>query len=49
MLFDLIDLLSNSNDFVCAWRNGEFYIEPSYVGASEHRRALGGLARSLRS
>ena len=28
MLFDLIDLMSNSNDFVCTWRNGEFYIEP---------------------
>ena len=29
MLFDLIDFLSNSNDVVCAWRNGEFYIEPN--------------------
>ena len=28
MFFDLIDLLSNSNEFVCTWRNGEFYIEP---------------------
>jgi hypothetical protein len=28
MLFDLIDLLSNSNDFVCRWRNGALYIEP---------------------
>jgi hypothetical protein len=28
MLSDLIDLVSNSEDYVCAWRNGELYIEP---------------------
>jgi hypothetical protein len=28
MMIDLIDLLSNTNDFVCTWRNGELYIEP---------------------
>jgi hypothetical protein len=42
MLFDLIDLLSNSNGFVCAWRNGEFYIEPvtpAQVNADERLAA----------
>jgi hypothetical protein len=28
MLSDLIDLVSNSGDYVCTWRNGELYIEP---------------------
>ena len=28
MLSDLIDLVSNSEDYVCTWRNGELYIEP---------------------
>ena len=28
MLTDLIDLVSNTQDYVCTWRNGELYIEP---------------------
>ena len=28
MLFDLIDLVSNAEDYVCTWRNGELYIQP---------------------
>jgi hypothetical protein len=29
MLLELIDLVSNSEDYVCNWRNGELYIEPN--------------------
>jgi hypothetical protein len=29
MLLELIDLVSNSDDYVCTWRNGELYIEPN--------------------
>jgi hypothetical protein len=29
MLPELIDVVSNSEDYVCNWRNGELYIEPN--------------------
>ena len=28
MLFDLIQLLSQPEEYVCNWRDGELYIEP---------------------
>ena len=28
MLFDLIQLLSRPEEYVCSWRGGELYIEP---------------------
>ncbi len=28
MLFNLIDLLAQPEKYVCAWRDGELYVEP---------------------
>jgi hypothetical protein len=33
MLFDLIDLLTRPEAYVCMWRDGELYVEP--VGQDE--------------
>ena len=31
MLFSLIDVLTRPEEYVCAWRDGELYIEPVAV------------------
>ncbi|MCK5711658.1 MAG: hypothetical protein KAI25_02985 [Hyphomicrobiaceae bacterium] len=28
MLFNLIDLLTRPEEYVCVWRDGELYVEP---------------------
>ena len=34
MLFDLLQLLSQPEEYVCNWRDGELYIEPVDVSAA---------------
>ena len=34
MLFDLIDLLERPDAYVCAWRNGELFVEPISAASS---------------
>ena len=34
MLFDLIQLLSQPEEYVCNWRDGELYIEPVAVSVA---------------
>jgi len=28
MLFNLIDVLAQAEEYVCVWRDGELYVEP---------------------
>ena len=41
MLPDLIDLVSNTQDYVCTWRNGELFIEsvPAVEVSTDERLA----------
>jgi hypothetical protein len=34
MLFDLIDLLERPDAYVCAWRNGELFVDPVPAASS---------------